>query len=135
VPGLLIYRFDAPLFFANAQVFRDRVLALVAASEPKPRWLLIHASAIGEMDVTATDTLRRLFADLDEQGITIAVSGAHGRLRRRLSEPPALVPPDRLYTTIGEAVDAYRAAMGEEAPRPSSLPVEGERLTESDVDP
>jgi len=61
------------------------------------------------MDVTATDTLRRLFADIDEQGITIAVSGAHARLRSRLREPPALVPPERLYMTIGEAVDAYRA--------------------------
>jgi SulP family sulfate permease len=119
VPGLLIYRFDAPLFFANAQVFRDRVLALVAACEPAPRWLLVHASAIGEMDVTATDTLRRLFADLDEQGITIAVSGAHARLRDRLSETPALVPPERLYMTIGEAVEAYHAATGP-APPPTS---------------
>ena len=92
------------------------MLALVAASEPTPRWLLVHASAIGEMDVTATDTLRRLFTDLDEQGITIAVSGAHARLRSRISEPPALVPPERLYTTIGEAVDAYRAATGPASP-------------------
>ncbi len=115
-PGLLVYRFDAPLFFANAQVFRDRVLALVAASEPTPRWLLVHASAIGELDVTATETLRRLFTDLDEQGITVALSGAHTRLRRRISEPPALVPPGRLFRTIGEAVDAYRAATGPASP-------------------
>ncbi len=115
-PGLLVYRFDAPLFFANAQVFRDRVLALVAASEPTPRWLLVHASAIGELDVTATDTLRRLFTDLDQQGITIAMSGAHARLRRRISEPPALVAPGHLYTTIGEAVDAYRSATGPASP-------------------
>jgi sulfate permease, SulP family len=111
-PGLLVYRFDAPLFFANAQVFRDRVLALVAASEPTPRWLLVRASAIGELDVTATDTLRRLFTDLDQQGITIAMSGAHAQLRRFISEPPALVAPGHLYTTIGEAVDAYRSATG-----------------------
>jgi len=116
VPGLLIYRFDAPLYFANAQVFRDRVLALVDACEPAPRWLLVHASAIGEMDVTATDTLRRLFANLDEQGITIAVSGAHARLRDRISEPPALVLPQRLYMTIGEAVDAFRTDTGPALP-------------------
>ena len=51
-----------------------------------------------------------------EQGITIAVSGAHARLRSRLSEPPALVPPERMFTTIGEAVAAYHAATDPASP-------------------
>ncbi len=111
VPGLLVYRFDAPLFFANAQVFRDRVRALIDATEPTPQWLVVHASAITELDVTATDTLRRLFDELSEQGITVAVSGAHSRLRRRMATPERpLIPAHLQFTTIAQAVEAFQAA-------------------------
>ena len=61
-PGLVIFRFDAPLFFANARTFRDQIRRL-AAAEPRPRWILIAAEPITDVDTTAADML----ADLDEE--------------------------------------------------------------------
>ena len=62
LPGLVIFRFDAPLFFANARTFRDQIRRL-AAAEPRPRWILIAAEPITDVDTTAADML----ADLDEE--------------------------------------------------------------------
>ena len=61
LPGLVIYRFDGPLFFANANTFRDKVLRL-AAAEPRPTWILVAAEPITDVDTTAADMLE----DLDE---------------------------------------------------------------------
>ena len=62
LPGLVIFRFDAPLFFANARTFRDQIRRL-AAAEPRPHWILIAAEPITDVDTTAADML----ADLDEE--------------------------------------------------------------------
>ena len=62
LPGLVIFRFDAPLFFANARTFRDQIRRL-AATEPPPRWIVIAAEPITDVDTTAADML----ADLDEE--------------------------------------------------------------------
>ena len=62
LPGLVIFRFDAPLFFANARTFRDQIRRL-AAAEPRPRWIVIAAEPITDVDTTAADML----ADLDEE--------------------------------------------------------------------
>ncbi len=62
IPGLVIYRFDAPLFFANARTFRDQIRRF-AAADPRPKWIVIAAEPITDVDTTAADML----ADLDEE--------------------------------------------------------------------
>src|SRR5512142_777378 len=68
LPGLVIYRFDAPLFFANAKTFRDEVRKFGAA-EPKPRWIVIAAEPVTDVDTTASDVLEELDEALNSQGI------------------------------------------------------------------
>jgi high affinity sulfate transporter 1 len=108
-PGMLIYRFSAPLFFANADIFHDRVLHLVdeaeKAGEPV-RLVLVHATAITNVDATASAVLARLTAELEERGIELAVSGAFGPLRDRLADAVAngRLPEHRVFKTINEAV-------------------------------
>jgi high affinity sulfate transporter 1 len=70
LPGLVIYRFDAPLFFANAKTFRDEIRRL-ANSEPKPTWILIAAEPVTDVDTTASDVLEDLDEALNAQGISL----------------------------------------------------------------
>ncbi len=77
-PDILIYRVDAPLFFANAGRIRQRVLALVTALEPRPRCVILDAEAVFYVDATAADTMAQLTADLDALGCRIALARVRG---------------------------------------------------------
>ena len=68
LPGLVIFRFDAPLFFANARTFRDHIRRF-AAAEPRPRWILIAAEPMTDVDTTAADMLEDLDEELNAKGI------------------------------------------------------------------
>ena len=81
MPGLIVYRFDAPLFFPNAPYFKERVLTLVAAAETPTRWFMLNAEAITYIDATGVDTLRELRADLADAGIQLTVARAKVMLR------------------------------------------------------
>ena len=70
LPGLVIYRFDAPLFFANAKTFRDQIRRL-AAADPPPRWILIAAEPVTDVDTTAADVLTDLDEALNARGISL----------------------------------------------------------------
>jgi MFS superfamily sulfate permease-like transporter len=118
VPGLVVYRYDAPLFFANAENFRRRALAALDA-DPAPRWLLLNLEAVTELDITAADTLHALCDELAERGITIAVARAkhkllddlhHSGLRDRIGD-------DRIFPTLPTAVAAYRGETGTPDPQ------------------
>ena len=80
IPGLILYRFDANLVFFNADYFRDRVRALVAASETPVEWVLIDASSINVVDITALQKVDELREELAEQGIVLASA----RMKRNL---------------------------------------------------
>jgi high affinity sulfate transporter 1 len=112
VPGLLLYRFDAPLFFANADFFRAQVLELVDESDPPPRWVVITAEPITSIDATAVDMLRELLGDLDRRGVLLAFAELKGHVRERLERYGLvdLIGPDHFYRTIGEVVKAYVAS-------------------------
>src|SRR5262249_25695038 len=70
LPGLVVYRFDAPLIFANAKTFRDEIRRL-ARGDPPPRWILIAAEPITDVDTTASDVLEELDETLNAQGIAL----------------------------------------------------------------
>src|SRR4029450_9847296 len=74
VPGLLIYRYDAPLFFANAEDFKRRAVASVDAADTRVEWFLLNAEANVEVDLTAVDALEELRETLSERGIVFALA-------------------------------------------------------------
>jgi MFS superfamily sulfate permease-like transporter len=112
VPGLVLYRFDAPLFFANADEFSERALGLVASTPAPVRWLVVTAEPITDVDSTAAEMLARLHEDLDQRHVVLAFAEMKGHVRERLARFGVvdLVGAQRFYRTVGEAVHAYIAA-------------------------
>lgn len=112
VPGLLVYRYDAPLFFANADNFLSRVRESVATYDPE--WVLLNAEAIGEVDLTGADALETLRAELAENGIVLALA----RLKqepRKVLQPSGLlerIGAEHIFPTLPTALEGYRAATG-----------------------
>jgi SulP family sulfate permease len=84
IPGLLVYRFDAPLFFANADVLRDQVVRLVDGSDPPVRTVVLDAEGMVDMDVTGAETLVALLDDLEERGIRLVLARVRTSLRTTL---------------------------------------------------
>lgn len=112
VPGLLLFRFDAPLFFANANHFRAELRRRVA-EEPGTRWIVIAAEPITDVDTTAAIVLEDLLEEFDAQGITLAFAEMKDPVKDHLRRYGLFdrVGTDRFFPTMGTAVDAYvRAA-------------------------
>ncbi|QJY47986.1 SulP family inorganic anion transporter [Pseudonocardia broussonetiae] len=84
VPGLLVYRFDAPLFFANAAVLREEVIDLVDASDPPVREVVIDAEGIVDMDVTGAEALDELMDQLEERSVRLVLVSVRTTLRTTL---------------------------------------------------
>jgi MFS superfamily sulfate permease-like transporter len=116
VPGLLLYRFDAPLFFANAGEFRRRIRGLLATITPRVRWVVVAAEPITDVDTSAAATLGELLAELRQQGVTLAFAELKGPVKDRLRRYGLYdqVGDDRFFPTVGTAVDAYVDATGVE---------------------
>ncbi|MEW1955670.1 sulfate permease [Terrabacter sp. NPDC080008] len=115
LPGLAIYRFDAPLFFANAKTFRDEVRSL-ARTEPHPRWVVVAAEPITDVDTTAADVLLDLDQELDEAGICLVFAELKDPVRRKVDRYGLTrqIEPRHFFPTIGAAVAAFQAETGEE---------------------
>jgi high affinity sulfate transporter 1 len=110
-PGLVVYRYDAPLCFANAENFRRRALAAVDAADPPARWLLLNTEAIIELDVTAADALHTLCDELDRRGVVPALARVKQDLMQDLdaSGLRERIGDDRIFPTLPTAVAAFRA--------------------------
>jgi len=119
--GLVLYRFDAPLFFANARTFRDQVRRL-ANSDPQPRWIVIAAEPITDIDTTAADVLEELNSMLTKQGISLVFAELKDPVRRKLEECELDEPlaDDRFFPTLNAAVEAFRADTGGQWHAPTS---------------
>jgi len=116
VPGLLLYRFDAPLFFANADYFRRRISDLVATTTPPIRWVVVAAEPITDVDTTAADALLELLGELQHQEVVLAFAEMKGLVKDRLRRYGLYtqVGAERFYPTVGTAVDGYLRATGME---------------------
>ena len=112
IPGLVIYRFDAPLFFANADHFRDRVAELAAGDGI--RRVLVAAEPITDIDTTAGEAIAELSHELDGAGVALAFAElkgpVHDHLRRYGVE--RAIGAQRFYPTLGVAVAAYVTEAG-----------------------
>jgi SulP family sulfate permease len=109
-PGLLIMRWGAELFFANASHFQEQVRELLDASEAPPRAVLLDASAITSIDITGADALAELITELEDDGLTVMVARARGPLRDGLAaiDMDRLVPAELRFRTVRAGVDYYR---------------------------
>ena len=107
IPGLVLYRFDAPLFFANADVFHARVRALARGAA----WVVIAAEPITDIDTTAGEMLRTLDDELTVDGVELAFAELKDPVRDRLRHYGLhdRIGDARFFPTIGVAVDAYLA--------------------------
>jgi SulP family sulfate permease len=116
VPGLLVYRYDSPLFFANAEDFKDRALRSVRDEAHEVRWFVINAEANIEIDVTAADALESLRAELAEDGVVFALARLKQELRDELTGTGLLdrIGEDRVFPTLPTAVAAYEAWRAQE---------------------
>ena len=109
VPGLVLLRFDAPLFFANAGIFREQALLAVSRADPKARWLVVAAEPITDVDSTAAETLVELDQELERVGVELAFAEMKGPVKDKLHLYGLLdrIGRQRFYPTIGVAVRAY----------------------------
>jgi SulP family sulfate permease len=110
IPGLVIYRFDAPPFFVNAEYLRQRVLEL-AGSSPGVEWVVMNAEAWMFLDATAIDALKQLRSDLEQVGVTLCFARLKGRERDIFAETGMLdqVGESHVFPTVQSAVTAFQA--------------------------
>jgi len=111
--GLVIYRFDAPLFFANVDQFTDEIRGIVETTQPPVRWIVVSAEAMTSMDTTADRSLRDLIEELRADGVEIVLARAKAPLRESLERSGLIdeIGRDHLYATVRQAVDAYLASI------------------------
>lgn len=115
VPGLLLFRWDAPLFFANAGLFRSRVLDTIAESPTPVRWVNLSAAAVSNIDTTAADVLDDLDNELQDAGIQLSFSAMKGKAQDRLQRYGLYDKFDQrgaFYNTIDDAVADYLVTEG-----------------------
>jgi SulP family sulfate permease len=116
LPGLVVYRYDSPLFFANAEDFRQRALAAHGSAEPPVRWFVLNTEAVSEVDVTGVDSLRQLREHLATQGCELGLARVKQDLRDALAPSGLLeeIGEDRIFPTLPTAVAAYEAWRAEQ---------------------
>jgi MFS superfamily sulfate permease-like transporter len=109
IPGLVLFRWDAPLFFANAELFKERVLDAVAKSPTPVRWLVVAAEPVTGVDVTAGDTVAELDHALHAMGIELCFAELKDPVKDKLKRFGlfAQLGEKFFFPTIGVAVSRY----------------------------
>ena len=117
VPGLVIFRFDAPLIFANARAFRDE-LRTIAEKEPRPRWIVVAAEPMTDIDSTGGDTIAAIDEELAKAGIELKFAELKDAVRQKIRTYgiPLLADDSHFYPTVTAAARAYRDLTGIERP-------------------
>jgi MFS superfamily sulfate permease-like transporter len=112
VPGLVLFRWDAQLFFANAEIFREQVHRAVAVAPTGTQRVVVAADAISDVDLTAAEVLTTLHGELTQQGIELWFAGMKGPVKDRLNHYGTLdiIGHNIFCPTVGRAVNLYREA-------------------------
>jgi SulP family sulfate permease len=110
LPGLLIYRYDSPLFFANAEDFQRRALAALDNEEHPVLWFVLNTEAISEIDITGADALENLRRELAKREIVFGLARLKTELKQTLAAAGFLdkIGENRVYATLPTAVEAYQ---------------------------
>lgn len=111
IPGLLLFRWDAPLFFANAEFFHDRVLDAISRAPAPVRWLVVTAEPVTSIDVTAGDMLVELDSTLREAGIELCFAEMKDPVKDKLKRFGIFTQfgEERFFATIDQAVRGLTA--------------------------
>ena len=114
-PGIVVYRFGAGVFYANAARLSDEVLELAGGKTP-PRWLVLDAPSIDDIDFTGGKTLVEVAKELEQLGVVFAVADVRSSVRLQLDRYglTSLIGEERIYDTVQEALEAFHA----ESPTP-----------------
>jgi MFS superfamily sulfate permease-like transporter len=109
IPGLVIFRWDAPIFFANAEIFRDHVEEAIANALTRTQWVVVAAEPVTDVDITAADALSDLEDDLKQAGIELAFAEMKDPVKDRLKRYGLFdrIGADHFFPTLGRAIDAY----------------------------
>lgn len=109
ISGLVLFRWDAPLFFANAEPFTQQVREAIAAAPEPVRWLVVTAEPVTSVDVTAADMLLELYTELCQAGITLRFAEMKDPVKDKLRQFGIFerFGSNGFFPTIGEAVSAY----------------------------
>jgi MFS superfamily sulfate permease-like transporter len=105
LPGVVVYRWEAPLFFANAGSFREQIRKIVR--EQRPRWVVLQCEAITDVDVTAAEMLEQLDIELNAAGTHLAFAEMRGRLQELTLRYGLLetLEPEHFYPTLEAALE------------------------------
>ncbi|CAB3650983.1 SulP family inorganic anion transporter [Achromobacter aegrifaciens] len=114
IDGLVLFRWDAPLFFANAELFQQRLMEAVEASPTPVRRVVVAAEPVTSVDVTSADMLRELSRSLAQQGAALHFAEMKDPVRDKLKrfELTEVFGDDRFHPTVGSAVDSYLESGG-----------------------
>jgi MFS superfamily sulfate permease-like transporter len=109
IPGLVLFRWDAPLFFANAEFFKERVGAAIASASAPVRWLVVAAEPVTSVDITAADAIADLRKDLDSTGIELCFAELKDPVKDKLKRFGlfALIGEGKFFPTVNSAVSGY----------------------------
>jgi high affinity sulfate transporter 1 len=113
LPGLEVFRFDAPLFFANADVLRDDLTAAIDAADPPARWVVLDLESVSDVDSTATETLLELVDDLSARGIGLALARLKAPVAEYLEGAGLfqVIGRDQVYLEVSDAVSALQTTI------------------------
>jgi MFS superfamily sulfate permease-like transporter len=116
IPGVLILRLDAPMYYANALTVRERAKALIAESQPPPRVVVLDAAGQDSLDVTSEEVLKGLLVELNSKGIDIYVAELHGPVREFVQRTGLfeLIGEDHVFPTVDYAVRFIEMSAGSE---------------------
>jgi MFS superfamily sulfate permease-like transporter len=111
IPGLVLFRWDAPLFFANAEIFHEHILQAIADAPTRTKWVVVAAEPVTDIDITAADALIALDAALHAEGMDLCFAEMKGPVKDRLKRYGlfSTLGPDNFFPTLGQAVDRYLA--------------------------
>jgi MFS superfamily sulfate permease-like transporter len=109
IPGLVLFRWDAPLFFANAEMFRDHVLRTVSEAPTPVKWVVVAAEPVTDVDITAADVLAELDEELQSAGIELCFAQMKGPVKDHLKRYGLFIKlgVESFFPTMGQAVDHY----------------------------
>jgi SulP family sulfate permease len=118
IPGLIAYRFYAPLLFSNCGHFTDRVHQLISACPTPVRWFLLDAQAITDIDVTATESLHALHQELRKKGVAFKIAHANRPLREILQRTGLAneISEKNFFVSVHECVEAFQSSMNQPSP-------------------
>ena len=111
IPGLVLFRWDAPLFFANAEIFREHILQAIAEAPTRTKWVVVAAEPVTDIDITAADVLTALDKALHAEGMELCFAEMKGPVKDRLKryELFTALGTENFFPTLGQAVDRYLA--------------------------